>query len=87
MERLMDYAEKARLWREEYDILCGISKFSHVVHIPDNGVNVEVEGVEIVPQTEKILIASAWVLACYLRVRGLTQHVFEGSSTKTTFFA
>lgn len=78
----MAYAEIARLWKEEYDTLLGLSKYSHVVHIPDNGVNVEIDGVENIPATEKKLIASAWLLACYLLVRGLTKDVFlEGSST------
>jgi len=67
----MAYGETTRLWKEEYDILSGLSKFSHVVYMANNGVNVEIEGVEVIPATEKNLIASTWLLGCYLLVRGL----------------
>jgi len=77
MARLMAYGETTRLWKEECDILSGLSKFSHVIYIPNNGANVEIEGVEIIPATEKNLIASTWLLSCYLLVRGLSQGSFQ----------
>lgn len=79
MARLITYAEIAKLWKEEFDKTAGISKYSHIVLIPNNGMNVEIEGIEIIPATEKMFIVSTWLFACYLLVRGLTYIVFERS--------
>ncbi|KAG0631977.1 hypothetical protein M758_1G295600 [Ceratodon purpureus] len=79
VERLMNHAEITRLWKEEYDKTKGISKYSRIVIIPKNGENVEVEGIEIIPATEKMLIASTWPLACYLLIKKIAMRRFSTS--------